>query len=53
MRVLTSKTQCNHCKANLEYNSYDIEVDTFDPRMYKDAPRYITCPICHHKVYFI
>lgn len=52
MRILTSKTHCNHCGANLEYNSDDVEVDFNDPSMYRTAPRYISCPICHHRIYF-
>lgn len=52
MRILTSKTHCNHCGANLEYNAYDIEVDCNDPRYYKTALRYITCPVCHHRICF-
>ena len=54
MRVLTSRTQCSHCGANLEYNSQDIERDYCGPNIYfyENAIRYITCPVCKHKIYF-
>lgn len=57
MKILSSQTQCKHCGANLEYNSSDIEReysgnDLYDLYLWDTAIRYITCPVCQHKIYF-
>ena len=52
MKVLPGKISCKHCGANIEYDFSDVEVDVVSPDMYNSATRYITCPLCHHRIIF-
>ena len=44
MKILPSRTQCKICKANIEYDSSDLNG-------FNESLRYIICPLCGAKIY--
>ena len=44
MKILSSKTQCNVCGANIEYDSSDLIGWGGDSK-------YIICPVCGSTIY--
>ena len=53
MHILEGTTSCKNCGANLAYNANDIHFDAKTIEEYNSAPRYVICPLCHHRIYFL